>query len=113
MLQGRASLPAAAPLGAGRLSRLGGSIALDGRVSWAPHLPGRFQPVSCYLIAEPDRTILIDTGIPAHREAVVSQLAAAREPGKPLTLFLTRTELDCSGNVRAIHASAGIDEIIA
>jgi glyoxylase-like metal-dependent hydrolase (beta-lactamase superfamily II) len=52
----------------GRIYRLGGFIELDGRISWAPEMPGRFTPNNCYTVMEADRVYLVDTGVAAHRE---------------------------------------------
>lgn len=95
------------------LFRLGGAIALEDRVSWAPHLPGRFQPMNCYLTLEGEHGYLIDTSVPALRETVVSQLLDLVPPGTRLTVTMTRSEYECSGNIGAVHTSVPIDEILA
>ncbi|WP_424138296.1 hypothetical protein [Roseomonas chloroacetimidivorans] len=97
---------------AGSLMRLGGCVALDGRVSWAPRLPGHYQPVSCYVARQGERPVLVDTGIALHRDAVLRQLDAVIPPGRPLTTFLTRTELECTGNLGALHAAGRIARIV-
>lgn len=96
----------------GRIHRLGGFIALDGRISWAPAMPGRFTPNSCYTVMEADRIYLIDTGVAAHRDTIIAQLEALLPPGRPVTAFLTRSEYMCSGNLAAICNIGCIEELV-
>lgn len=96
----------------GRIYRLGGFIDLDGRISWAPAIPGRFTPNNCYMVMEADRTYLIDTGVAAHRQMILGQLKALLPPDKPVTAFLTRSEYMCSGNLAAICNTGCIDELV-
>ena len=96
----------------GRIYRLGGFIELDGRISWAPPIPGRFTPNNCYAVAEADRVYLIDTGVAAHREIVIDQLKGLLPPDRPVTAFLTRSEYMCSGNLAAICNTGSIEELV-
>jgi flavorubredoxin len=95
-----------------RIYRLGGFIELDGRITWAPELPGRFTPNSCYTVMEDDRVYLIDTGVAAHRRIILDQLKSLLPPGKPVTAFLTRSEYTCSGNLAAICNTGCIEELV-
>lgn len=95
------------------LHRLGSRVELDGRVSWAPCSPGWVQPLNCYLLRKDGRAILIDTGIAAHRDIVLRQLRDLLPPDEPLSVFLTRPEPDCAGNIGAVHQQKPIEEIIA
>jgi flavorubredoxin len=96
----------------GRIYRLGGFIELDGRISWAPAMPGRFTPNNCYAVVEADRVYLIDTGVAAHREIVIDQLKGLLPPDRPVTAFLTRSEYMCSGNLAAICNTGCIEELV-
>jgi flavorubredoxin len=96
----------------GRIYRLGGFIELDGRISWAPPIPGRFTPNNCYTVVEADRVYLIDTGVAAHREIVIDQLKGLLPPDTPITAFLTRSEYMCSGNLAAICNTGCIEELV-
>ncbi|HEY1776797.1 MAG TPA: hypothetical protein VGG41_11615 [Solirubrobacteraceae bacterium] len=87
----------------GKVYALGGSVPLDGRVSWAPATAGLSQPCSCYLLTEGDSALLVDTGVPAHWPAMETQLRALVEPGTSVKVFLTRPELDCAANLPAIR----------
>jgi flavorubredoxin len=86
-----------------KLYALGACAPLDGRVSWAPHLDGRHQAISCYLLKEDDEALLIDTGVPAHASVVLQQLERLVSPGSPLRVFLTRPELDAVANLSSIR----------
>lgn len=95
------------------LHRLGGYVELNGGVSWAPPIPGRWQPLSCYVVAEHDRNYLIDTGAAGHRAIIADQIARLLPRGLPLTGFLTRTEYQCAGNLGAIFHARGLDELVS
>ena len=75
--------------------RLGSIIPMEGQVSWAPAIPGHFQPINCYLIKEDDSGYLIDTGVAAHRAQILKQLDNLLPHSKELTVVFTRAELDC------------------
>jgi flavorubredoxin len=96
----------------GRIYRLGGFIELDGRISWAPPIPGRYTPNNCYAVVEEDRAYLIDTGVAAHREIVIEQLEELLPTDRPVTAFLTRSEYMCSGNLAAICNTGRVDELV-
>lgn len=85
----------------GVLFRLGGRELRDGRISWAP-ADGAYEPINCYLLLEGRRGLLIDTGVAAHEEVILEQLASLLPNDCQLSIFLTRAELDCMGNLSAI-----------
>ncbi|NUP73460.1 MAG: hypothetical protein HOQ07_02205, partial [Sinomonas sp.] len=97
------TLPAA--LAAGRVYRLGGEILLDERVSWCPPGVRRSQPVNAYVIrAESERergAVLVDTGVRLHEREILAQLEEILDPGEPLSILLTRTEMECCLNIPA------------
>lgn len=95
----------------GRLFRLGGEIELDGRVSWLPAGATGSIPVSCYLVKEGSRNVLVDTGIALHEEAVLGQLRQVLRPGETVSVFLTRAEFDAFGNVGRIAEEYQIDAL--
>lgn len=95
----------------GRVYRLGGTVARDGRLSWvAPEASG-YEPMNAYLLVSDRGALMIDTGAGAHRELLLEQLATIRPPGAPLSILLTRTELDCPLNVPAIEAAYDVDYV--
>jgi glyoxylase-like metal-dependent hydrolase (beta-lactamase superfamily II) len=91
------------PLAGGRVYRLGGEILLDGRVSWCPPGVRRSQPVNCYLIRGERGAVLVDTGVRLHERKILAQLEELVEPGEPLSILLTRTEMECCLNIPAIE----------
>lgn len=94
------------------LVRIGSSIALDGRVSWAPEIPGGRQPINCYVKTEDGLATVIETGVAAHRPKVIAELKETVPADRPLLVFVTRTELECSGNLTAIVDSFDVDKVI-
>jgi flavorubredoxin len=101
----------ATELVAGQLYALGGPIPLDGDVSWAPATATGFQPVQCYLALDDERATLIDTGVRCHEGAILSQLEALLPKDRPLSIFLTRSEFDCTGNFAAIVSAFEVDSL--
>ena len=95
----------------GRLFALGGPIPLDGRVTWAPATAKGFQPAQCYLALDPDGALLIDTGLKYHEAEVLGQLKELLPKGLRLSMFLTRSEFDCTGNFGAVVANFEVDSL--
>ncbi|WP_442543595.1 hypothetical protein ACSBOX_17500 [Arthrobacter sp. KN11-1C] len=87
----------------GRIHRLGADIELDEHVSWCPPGVRRTQAVNCYLIKGPSGSVLVDTGIRLHQEEIIEQLDRLLSPGEPLSIVLTRTEMECCLNIPAIE----------
>lgn len=94
-----------------RIFRLGGRVALDGRLSWAAKRPGRYQPLSGYVVKHSDRAFLLDTGVAAHREQVVQQFKGLVPKDLPMTAFLTRADYQCLGNLEALNDEHPLDEL--
>lgn len=97
----------------GRVRRLGGVLPLDGRISWAPKVPGAFQPLNCYLIHDGDDAIMIDTGLHVHRRIIFEQLDGLIARDTPITAFLTRAEFQCVGNLGALSRERNLDKVVA
>ena len=97
--------------GSGRIHRLGGDILLDERVSWCPPGVRRSQPVNCYLIRGRSGSVLVDTGIRLHEAEVLEQLDRLLAPGEPLSIVLTRTEMECCLNLPAIEAHLQVETV--
>ncbi|WP_037367996.1 MBL fold metallo-hydrolase [Amycolatopsis orientalis] len=89
----------------GRVVRLGGSVPLDGRVSWAPADVRGTQPLNCYLVRSAEGAVLIDTGVRVHAARIVAQLRESVPENTPLAVVLTRTEMDCCLNLPEIEAA--------
>jgi flavorubredoxin len=85
-----------------RLYRLGGIARNDGRMSWAtPDLDG-WVPINSYLLTTSGRAMLVDTGPAAHKQQILLQLRKLISRSDPLSIFLTRAEADCIGNLDEI-----------
>lgn len=95
------------------LARMGGLVELDGRISWAPEIPGHYQPINSYFIREDDRVYILDTGVAAHRGMVLDQIASLMGDAKEISIFFTRAELDCSGNFSSIYKRFPVTEVIS
>ncbi len=95
----------------GRLYRLGGTAPRDGSISWAP-ADGSAEPINCYLLLEGDRAMLVDTGVAAHEEEIMRQLEKVMPLDCRLSIFLTRAELDCLGNLAAIAREFPVDNVL-
>lgn len=72
-----------------RLALLANAINLDGRVAWFPDAIRGFASVNAYLLIEGTDAVMIDTGVTAHRDAVIGQLRAVL-PGDMLSIAFTR-----------------------
>jgi flavorubredoxin len=97
----------------GNLYRLGDVVELDGRISWIPEDIRGYQPLNCYLIRSGDADLLVDTGVAAHREVICEQLARLLGNGASVSVYLTRAESDCVGNVGAIGERFSLDRVYA
>ncbi|TAM66662.1 MAG: hypothetical protein EPN48_16575 [Microbacteriaceae bacterium] len=95
----------------GRVHRLGGTIALDGNVSWAPSSVRGSQPLNCYLIKNEHGSVLIDAGVRLHLPRILDQLEPLLDRDLPFFIVLTRTEMDCCLNIPAIEARFPVEAI--
>ena len=97
-----------------KLYALGGLVPLDGRISWfAPSATG-YAPNWSYLLLEGDDALLIDSGLPAHREAILAQLDGLLTPEAALSILHTRiAEYDSVGNTAAICEAFRVERLLA
>lgn len=93
-----------------KLYRLGGSIPMDGRVTWAPQSATGFQPCNTYVLAGADM-LIIDPGIPWVEAEVLSGLRQLLPPDARPRVFLTRAQLDCCGNLTKVSSEYAIQEV--
>ena len=94
------------------LLRIGGVLDLDGRLSWAPAVPGRQQPLNCYVRLDGDDATIIETGVSSLRPTIMEQLKAVVPEEQPILVFITRTELECSGNLSAITQDLNVKKVV-
>jgi len=104
----RSALPATLT---GRVHRLGGEILLDEATSWCPPGVRRREPVNAYLIKGDHGAVLVDTGIRLHEAEIIAQLDVLLEADEPLSIVLTRTEMECCLNIPAIEEHRPIDAV--
>lgn len=85
-----------------RLAVLGGLIPLDGRVSWVPKGTTGFQPSNCYLLSEDGSHLLVDSGLAVHAHEIMDDLGSLLGDEGKLSIFFTRSEMDCVSNLEQI-----------
>ena len=97
----------------GKLYLLGESVALDGRISWAPPEARGWQPLNTYVLVEGESVLVIDPGVYAHRTTIREQLALLVEPGRKISIFLTRPEPDVTGNIGELASCYPVERLYA
>lgn len=78
------------PLAEGRLYALANSYAVDGSVAWHDPAARGFAPMNSYVLLEGEEALVIDTGVTAHREALLQQLRAVVPPTAKISILHTR-----------------------
>lgn len=107
-------VPAPIELSPGALHALANPIELDERVTWYPPAAhGCFTSVNCYLLTEGSTSLLVDTGVTAHRDAVIEQIRTCL-PGETLSITFTRIgEYPAICNATAIAESLPVEAFSA
>lgn len=111
MVETAAVLAPPAGLAGERVHRLGGEILLDESVSWCPPGVRRPQSVNAYLIRAEGGAVLVDTGVRLHEREILAQLDDLLDPEEPLSILLTRTEMECCLNIPAIEAHREVEAV--
>jgi flavorubredoxin len=88
----------------GRLWLLGGSIRLDGRISWVPAEARGWQPINTYVLIEDGGVLIVDPGIYAQHDLIGAQLESLVPRGAAVSIYLTRSEPDVSGNLGEVSS---------
>lgn len=98
-----------------RLYVLGDEIHSDGRVSWLPANGTSTSWINAYLIRDEasSSALMIDTGVAAHRDAILNQTKELLSGMDDLSVFLTRSEEDCLGNLLAIASELPLRRVYA
>ncbi|MEZ2388060.1 hypothetical protein AB6813_00690 [bacterium RCC_150] len=94
-----------------KLAVLGGVIPLDGRVSWVPQGETGFQPSNAYLLREGASNLLVDSGLAVHSEQILDDLAGLVGEGGGVSIFFTRSEMDCVSNLEPIAGRFDIERL--
>ncbi len=83
---------------------VGGDVAADRPTSWiAPGLKER-MPVSCYVLKESGRALIVDTGLAIHWPGIQQALDALLRDSRHRSLIMTRREPDVVHNLPTIVA---------
>ncbi|WP_427017535.1 hypothetical protein ACQCSX_02655 [Pseudarthrobacter sp. P1] len=90
---------------------LGGTYALDGRVSWVPAGAIGYQPSNCYLLLEGSERLLVDSGLAVHSQEIMDDLVELLEEDGRLSMFFTRSEMDCVSNLEPIAGKFDIERL--
>lgn len=94
-----------------KLVVLGGIIPLDGRVSWVPQPSTGFQPSNAYLLQEGTSRLLVDSGLAVHSQEILDDLAQLIGEGGGVSMFFTRSEMDCVSNLEPIAGRFDIERL--
>lgn len=94
-----------------KLYVVGDLLEYGSRLSWASSGASGFQPVNAYVLPRDGESLVVDTGVAAHRGAVMAGLHACLPAGRPLSIFLTRSEYECIGNLAAIAEDFPIEAL--
>lgn len=95
-----------------KLYRLGGTVPMEGRVTWAPRSETGYQPCNTYvLVGAGADMLIIDPGLPWVEAEVLSGLRKVLPQGSRPRVFLTRAQLDCCGNLTKVSSEYAIQEV--
>lgn len=86
----------------GRLWLLGGVAPVTSRISWLRAEASGWESLNCYVLLEEDHALVLDTGVSVHCADILAQLDAVVGPEKPVSIYLTRLELDTICNLGPI-----------
>lgn len=92
-----------------RLYALGGTVALDGRVSWVAASARGYQPANCYLLREGRQALLVDTGLAIHGDPIANEVRRLLPSNAELAVFLTRSEPDTVGSLGKIAEHCAVN----
>jgi hypothetical protein len=90
---------------------IGGVLPLDERISWAPKGASGYQPAGTYLVLADEMPLVIDPGLAWVEDEVVRGLSSLVPAGTTIDVFLTRSQLECVGNLGAVAARYPIRRI--
>lgn len=94
-----------------QLYALQNPFALDGRVSSYPASARGFSVANCYLLAQPDAAMLIDTGFGKDEPVIRAQIEQLIARGLPLSMFPLRlNEFMSINNVETFAGHFNIDQ---
>jgi hypothetical protein len=84
----------------GTIYALGGSLPADGRLAaWIPKDVRGFIPFQCYVLRAGGQFLMLDGGLPVHRDAVRAGIRALIGDSHERRFMMTRRELDTIMNL--------------
>lgn len=96
----------------GVLHRVTCRIPLDGRISWAAPVEDAEDAVGLYVLRAADGVLIVDTGLPRHRESLLGALRGLIGDAR-VSIIVTRMEPDTIGNLFFLLAELDVDELLA
>lgn len=94
-----------------KLLVLGGLIPLDELVSWVPAGSTGYQPSNAYLLSEGTEHLMVDSGLAVHSQEILGDLAELLEDDGQVSIFFTRSEMDCVSNLEPIAGRFDIQRL--
>lgn len=83
---------------------------LDGRVATHPLASRGFAPLNCFLAVEPGHALLLDTGLSAHEQSLLAQIASLLPSSSRLSVWALRIgEYASICNVRPVVERFDVD----
>lgn len=95
----------------GRLYALQNAFQLGGRASAYPSNAQGYSVCNCYLLKEGDRALLLDSGLTAHADSLITQIRGLIEPGTRLSVYPLRiNEFMSVANVEALADAFDVEQ---
>ena len=95
----------------GRLYAVTGYLPADANVSWIPPGLSGVLGVSCYVVRDGTRALLVDTGLAVHRAEITAGLAAVFDGTTSRGMIMTRREPDAIINLPWLVERFGLDPV--
>jgi flavorubredoxin len=96
-----------------KLYLLGGVEPVNGDLSWLPRQHRGFESLNSYLLVDGNHAALIDPGVSVYSERVKQQVGSLAGAGRPISMVLTRSELDCLGALDTLLDDLAVDCVYA
>ena len=95
----------------GRLYALQNVFQLGGRASAYPSDADGYSVCNCYLLKEGNRALLLDSGLTAHADSLISQINGLIDPGTRLSVYPLRiNEFMSVANVEALADAFDVEQ---
>lgn len=94
------------------LYAMGDVAATSGALTWLPESETAYEPINAFLLVQRDEALLVDTGVSAHEETLISQLRQLVPRGMPVSIIFTRFEGDTLTNLGPILRNFSVRRVI-